>query len=126
MRYSLQAWVGYSLVNSRKTVPQVFTSSSVNSIRGMGSPLKKVTINFRWPCIPAVSGHYSISVHFTPTSYCVIVLCDVVLSQGYLLLWERNAFPSILMVPISTFPINNSLPWKFLTHNKILEHMIKN
>lgn len=38
-RYSRQAWVGYNLLSSLYTTPHVFTSSSVNSIRGMGSPL---------------------------------------------------------------------------------------
>lgn len=38
-KYSRQAWVGYNLLSSLYTTPHVFTSSSVNSMRGMGSPL---------------------------------------------------------------------------------------
>lgn len=40
-KYSRQAWVGYNLLSSLYTTPQVFTSSSVNSIRGTGSPLEQ-------------------------------------------------------------------------------------
>lgn len=40
-RYSLQAWLGYNLDNSRKTTPHVLTSSRVYSIRGMGCPLAR-------------------------------------------------------------------------------------
>lgn len=43
-KYSRQAWVGYNLLSSLYTTPQVFTSSSVNSIRGIGSPLQQETI----------------------------------------------------------------------------------
>lgn len=43
-KYSRQAWVGYNLLSSLNTTPQVFTSSSVNSIRGMISPLQQERI----------------------------------------------------------------------------------
>lgn len=43
-KYSRQAWVGYSLLSSLYTTPQVFTSSSVKSTRGIGSPLRRDTV----------------------------------------------------------------------------------
>lgn len=47
-KYSRQAWEGYNLLSSLYTTPQVFTSSSVNSMRGMGSPLETRQKGFKY------------------------------------------------------------------------------